>query len=112
MAKSEQPSVAQQMIGDIAPKLAELTDGVLFGDIWERKELSPRDRSLITVAALITGGNTEQLGFHLNKARDNGLTEKELVEVITHLAFYVGWPKAMSAITVAKNLFSQETRKE
>jgi 4-carboxymuconolactone decarboxylase len=112
MPRSQQSSVAQQAIGNIAPKLAELTDDVLFGDVWERKELSPRDRSLITVSALITGGNTEQLGFHLSKARDNGLTEEELIEVITHLAFYVGWPKAMSAITVAQELFSRKARKE
>ena len=85
----------------------ELTDEVLFGDVWARDELAPRDRSLITVAALIAGGNTEQLPFHLNKARENGLSETELVEVITHLAFYAGWPKAMSAITVAKELFKK-----
>jgi 4-carboxymuconolactone decarboxylase len=80
----------------------------LFGDVWERKELTPRDRSLITVAALITGGNSEQLPFHLNKAKENGLTETELKEVITHLAFYAGWPKAMSAITVAKQVFRNQ----
>ena len=90
---------------DFAPKLVSLTDDVLFGDVWERKELTPRERSLITVAALITGGNSEQLPFHLNKAKENGLTETELKEVITHLAFYAGWPKAMSAITVAKQVF-------
>jgi 4-carboxymuconolactone decarboxylase len=81
------------------------TSDVLFGDVWEGKELAPRDRSLITVAALITGGNSEQLPFHLNKAKENGLTETELKEVITHLAFYAGWPKAMSALTVAKQVF-------
>jgi 4-carboxymuconolactone decarboxylase len=112
MPRSQQSSVAQQTIGNIAPKLAGLTDEVLFGDVWEHKELSPRDRSLITVSALVSGGNTEQLGFHLNKARENGLSEEELVEMITHLAFYVGWPKAMSAITVAKDLFSRKARKE
>jgi 4-carboxymuconolactone decarboxylase len=81
----------------------------LFGDVWERKELTPRDRSLITVAALITGGNSEQLPFHLNKAKENGLTETELKEVITHLAFYAGWPKAMSALTVAKQVFEGQS---
>lgn len=111
MPQSQRTSVAQQTIGDIAPKLAELTDGVLFGDVWERKELSSRDRSLITVAALIAGGNTEQLSFHLDKAKTNGLSEKELIEVITHLAFYVGWPRAMSAITVARRSFSPEGSK-
>jgi 4-carboxymuconolactone decarboxylase len=90
---------------DFAPKLVSLTDDVLFGDVWERKELTPRERSLITVAALITGGNSEQPPFHLNKPKENGLTGTELKEVITHLAFYAGWPKAMSAITVAKQVF-------
>jgi len=84
------------------------TSDVLFGDVWERKELAPRDRSLITVAALIAGGNTEQLPFHLKRAKENGLTETELKEVITHLAFYSGWPKSMSAIAVAKHVFSEE----
>jgi 4-carboxymuconolactone decarboxylase len=95
------------MIGDFAPKLVELTDDVLFGDVWARKELSPRDRSLVTVAALIAGGNTEQLPGHLNRAKENGLSETELVEVITHLAFYSGWPKSMSAIRVAKEVFKK-----
>ncbi|WP_353712863.1 carboxymuconolactone decarboxylase family protein [Arthrobacter sp. K5] len=96
---------AQQLIGDFAPKLVELTDGVLFGDIWERSELSPRDRSLVTVASLITSGSTEQLRGHLGRAKTNGLTEPELKEAIVHLAFYAGWPKAVSAITVAKEVF-------
>lgn len=98
---------AQQLIGDFAPKLVDLTDGVLFGDIWERSELSPRDRSLITVASLITSGSTDQLRGHLARAKTNGLTETELKEVIIHLAFYAGWPKAMSAIAVAKEVFAQ-----
>ena len=106
MNTDEEPQTrAQQLIGDFAPKLVSLTDDVLFGDIWERTELSPRDRSLITVAALITGGNTEQLTGHLERARQNGLTETELKEVIIHLAFYAGWPKAMSAVQVAKKAF-------
>lgn len=78
---------AQQLIGDFAPKLVDLTDGVLFGDIWERSELSPRDRSLITVASLITSGSTDQLPGHLARAKTNGLTETELKEAIIHLAF-------------------------
>lgn len=97
---------AQQLIGDFAPKLVDLTDGVLFGDIWERSELSPRDRSLITVASLITSGSTDQLPGHLARAKTNGLTETELKEAIIHLAFYAGWPKAMSAIAVAKEIFT------
>jgi 4-carboxymuconolactone decarboxylase len=105
---SEQPAQtrAQQLLGDFAPKLVSLTDDVLFGDIWQRAELSPRDRSLVTVAALVAGGNTEQLRSHLMRARDNGLTETELKEAITHLAFYAGWPHAMSAMGVAKQVFN------
>ena len=105
MSDTNQPSVAQRLIGDFAPKMVALTDEVLFGDVWERDELSKRDRSLITVASLITGGNTEQLRNHLQRAKDNGVTEVELKEVIIHLAFYAGWPKAISAITVAKQVF-------
>ncbi len=105
MSEPKEQSPAQKMIGDFAPKLVELTDDVLFGDVWAREQLSPRDRSLITVAALIAGGNTEQLPGHLNRARENGLSETELIEVITHLAFYSGWPQAMSAIRVAKEVF-------
>ena len=105
MPNSDKESTIIKTFGDFAPKLVSLTDDVLFGDVWERKELTPRERSLITVAALITGGNSEQLPFHLNKAKENGLTETELKEVITHLAFYAGWPKAMSALTVAKQVF-------
>jgi 4-carboxymuconolactone decarboxylase len=97
---------AQQLFGDFAPKLVELTDGVLFGDIWERSELSPRDRSLVTVASLVTSGSTDQLRGHLTRAQANGLTETELKEAIVHLAFYAGWPKAVSAIMVAKEIFA------
>ena len=105
MAENEEPSGAEKMFCDFAPGLVNFTDDVLFGEAWERPELSKRDRSLITVAALLTGGNTEQLTFHLQFAKDNGLTEDELIEAITHLAFYAGWPKAMSAMTVAKQVF-------
>jgi len=91
---------------DIHPHHTETpSDDVLFGDVWARTELSTRDRNLITVAALITNGSTEQLSHHLTRAKENGLTEAELKEVIIHLAFYAGWPRAMSAITVAKNVF-------
>jgi 4-carboxymuconolactone decarboxylase len=107
MTEPKEQTPAQKLIGDFAPKLVELTDDVLFGDVWARAELSPRDRSLVTVAALIAGGNTEQLPGHLNRARENGLSETELVEVITHLAFYAGWPRAMSAIRVAKDIFKK-----
>ncbi|MDQ1042417.1 carboxymuconolactone decarboxylase family protein [Streptomyces sp. V4I2] len=96
----------RRMLGDFAPKLAELTDDVLFEDVWNRTELAARDRSLITVAVLIAGGDADQLRFHLGRAKENGVTETELIEAITHLAFYAGWPKAMTAITVAKQVFS------
>src|SRR6516164_1118029 len=104
MADAPKESPAQQLIGDFSPKMVSLTDDVLFGDVWERTELSKRDRSLIIVAVLIAGGNTEQLSGHLMRAKDNGLTETELKEVMTHLAFYAGWPRAMSAIVVAKRV--------
>lgn len=96
----------RKAIGDIAPKLAELTDDVLFDDVWNRPGLAARDRSLITVAALIAGGDAEQLRFHLGRAKENGVTEEELIEAITHLAFYAGWPKAMTAANVAKQVFA------
>ena len=99
------PSGAQKAFGDFAPALVGFTDDVLFGQVWTRPELTPKERSLITVAALTAGGNTEQLTFHLGLARQNGATETELIEAITHLAFYAGWPKAMSAMAVAKQVF-------
>jgi 4-carboxymuconolactone decarboxylase len=104
---SREPSAVEKMIGDFAPKLVELTDRVLFGDVWERPELSKRDRSLITVAALIALNRPEQLRFHLSRAVENGVRKEELIEVITHLAFYSGWPNAMSAIMIAKEVFSK-----
>ena len=107
MSEPKQPSRAQQLVGDFAPKLAELTDDILFGDVWERADLSKRDRSLVTVAALIANGNTEQLAGHLGRAKQNGLSETELAEVIIHLAFYAGWPRAMSAVRVAREVFKR-----
>ncbi|GLR92127.1 carboxymuconolactone decarboxylase family protein [Bradyrhizobium iriomotense] len=98
---------AQRLMGDIAPKLAELTDGVLFGDVWERPQLSKRDRSLVTVSALIALNRTDQLRSHLALARDNGLSEEELVETITHLAFYSGWPNAVAAVAIAREVFGK-----
>jgi 4-carboxymuconolactone decarboxylase len=103
--QNNEPSGAERMFGDFAPALVHFTDDVLFGEAWRRPQLSPKERSLITVAALTTGGNTEQLVFHLGLAKQNGVTEEELIEAITHLAFYAGWPKAMSAMAVAKRVF-------
>jgi 4-carboxymuconolactone decarboxylase len=99
---------SQAAIGDFAPKLAELTDDVLYGDIWERPQLSKRDRSLVTVAALIALNRPEQLRSHLIMARKNGVTQQELAETITHLAFYCGWPNAVNAIGVAKGVFGEK----
>ena len=105
---NKEPSVIKKQFGDFSPKLVEITDNVLFGDVWERPELSKRDRSLVTVTALIAGGHTEQLPFHLKRARENGVTEPEIIETITQLAFYGGWPKAMSALTVARETFQPQ----
>ena len=94
----------RRAVGDIAPKLAALTDDVLFDDIWNRTELSARDRSLITVTALIAGGHSDQLPHHLSRALENGVTQTELLEAITHLAFYAGWPRAMTAVAIARDV--------
>jgi len=104
---SREPSAVQKLIGDFAPELVDLTDRVLFGEVWERVELSKRDRSLATVAALVAMNRPDQLRFHLGYAMQNGLKKEELIEVITHLAFYSGWPNAMSAIMVAKEVLSK-----
>lgn len=100
-------SRTQQLMGDIAPKLAELTDDVLYADVWERPQLSQRDRSLVTVSALIALDRPDQLRSHLVRAKANGLTEEQLVETITHMAFYSGWPSAVSAVAIAKDVFAE-----
>ncbi len=105
---SARPRPSQAAMGDFAPKLADVTDNVLYGDIWERSELSKRDRSLVTVAALIAMNRPDQLRSHLRIARQNGVTHEELIETITHLAFYAGWPNAVSAISVAREVFEKK----
>jgi 4-carboxymuconolactone decarboxylase len=105
---SRDPKAAEKMIGDFAPKLAEFTDEVLFGDVWARPQLSKRDRCLITCAALVATGKTDQMSFHFPFAIENGVKEEELVELITHLAFYAGWPNAMSAVTRARELLGKK----
>ena len=105
MSNDKRLQTVRGQIGDVAPKLVDLTEQVLFGDIWERPALSKRDRSVITVSALVAMNRTEQLPFHLRRALENGVTKDELVELITHLAFYSGWPTAMSAIMLAKEAF-------
>ena len=106
-ASTTAPSRAQQLMGATNPKLADLTDKVLYDDIWARPELSRRDRSLITVAALIAMNRPDQLRSHLALARANGVTEAELVEVITHITFYSGWPNGVTATTIAKEVFQK-----
>src|SRR3974390_1672007 len=104
---SDEPKKAAKTLREFAPKMFELSDDVLFGDVWERAELSKRDRSLITVAALVALNRQEQLKFHLNRALENGLTKDELIEAMTHLAFYAGWSCAMSSLTTAKEVWSK-----
>lgn len=107
-APGAQPRPSQRAIGDFAPKLAELTDDVLYGDVWERPQLSKRDRSLATVSALIALNRPDQLRSHFARARENGVTQEELIETITHLAFYAGWPNAVTAIAVAREVFEKK----
>lgn len=106
-AATQQQTPAQRMLGDVNPKLAQLTDDVLFGDVWNRPGLSARDRSLVTVSALIAMNRPDQLRSHLQRARDNGLSQDELIEAITHLAFYAGWPSAVTATAVAKEVLAR-----
>jgi 4-carboxymuconolactone decarboxylase len=102
---AEEPTNARKSFGDMAPHLAEITDKVLFGDVWEDRALSPRDRSLVTIASLISLYRTNELPFHLKKALDNGITRDEIVATITHLAFYSSWPTAMTALQIARDVF-------
>jgi 4-carboxymuconolactone decarboxylase len=100
-------SASRDKVRDVVPKLIEMTEKVVYGDIWERKGLSKRDRSMITVAALIAMNRTEQLKGHTQRALDNGVTKDEISEIITHMALYAGWPCAMSGALVAKDVFEQ-----
>jgi 4-carboxymuconolactone decarboxylase len=108
MSKTPTPNVRDNMRAT-APKLIELTEEVIYGDVWEREELSKRDRSLITIAALIAMGRERQLIGHLNRAVDNGVTHDEIIETITHLAFYSGFPTAITAATIAKEVFAERS---
>lgn len=103
----DEPAAASPLFGGIAPALAGYTENVLFGEVWERPGLSKRDRSLITVATLVALYRTNELPNHLKRALDNGVTRDELIEVITHLAFYSGWPTAVTALTIAKRVFEE-----
>jgi 4-carboxymuconolactone decarboxylase len=101
-------TAAREKLRPVVPKLIELTENVLFGDVWERPGLSKRDRSLITVAALVALYRPEQLRGHLDRALSNGVTKDEISELITHLAFYSGWPTAISAAGLAKTVFEEQ----
>jgi 4-carboxymuconolactone decarboxylase len=104
---SDAPRAAavEAQMGGTAPVLARYTNSVLFGDLWRRPDLAPHDRSLVTIAALIAAGQDDQLAFHIDRGMNNGLTRTEVSEIITHLAFYAGWPRAVSAVPVAKKVF-------
>src|ERR1700758_411779 len=104
---AQPPASARDQVRNVVPALIELSERVLFGEVWEPPRLSKRDRSLITCATLIALGREKQLVGHLQRALDNGLTKNELSEVITHLAFYAGWPAAMTAALVAKDVFEK-----
>lgn len=106
---SEKVTAGRDVLGEFAPKFAKLNDDVLFGQIWSREaQFASRDRSLITITALISTGAFEQLSFHMHKGKENGITQAEISEVITQLAFYVGWPKAWSAFKVAQEVYQEE----
>ena len=106
-AEAERAARVSKQFGATAPGLVQYTTDILFHDLWLRPDLAPRDRSLVTVSALIASGQVAQIPYHLNRAMDNGLTQPEAAEVITHLAFYAGWPNAMSALPVAKDVFEK-----
>jgi 4-carboxymuconolactone decarboxylase len=103
----EEPTNARKSFGDIAPHLAEITDKVLFGDVWDNAALSPRDRSLVTITSLISLYRTNEMPFHLKRAMDNGLSRDEIIAAITHLAFYAGWPPAMTALQIVRKIFDE-----
>ncbi len=104
---ADEPTNARNTFGDIAPHLAEITDKILFGDVWANDKLSPRDRSLVTITSLISLYRINEMPFHLKRALENGVTKDEIIETITHLAFYAGWPPAMSALQIARSVFAE-----
>jgi 4-carboxymuconolactone decarboxylase len=104
---ADEPTNARKSFGDLAPHLAEITDKVLFGDVWENPALSPRDRSLVTITSLISLYRFNELPFHLKRSMENGITKDEIIGTITHLAFYAGWPPAMTALQIARKAFAE-----
>lgn len=109
-AEAQRASRVEQQFGAMFPGIVQYTTELLFRDLWLRPDLAPRDRSLVTVSALIASGQVTQIPYHLNRAMDNALAQAEAAEVITHLAFYVGWPNAFSALPVAKDVFEKRPR--
>jgi 4-carboxymuconolactone decarboxylase len=109
-AEAQRAARVGEQFGKVAPGIVQYTTDVLFRNLWLRPDLAPRDRSLVTVTALIASGQVAQVPYHLNRAMDNGLTQAQASEVITHLAFYVGWPNAFSALPVAKDIFEKRAR--
>jgi 4-carboxymuconolactone decarboxylase len=107
--EAKRATAVEQQFGKVAPGIVQNTTDVLFRDLWLRPDLAPRDRSLVTVSALIASGQVAQITYHLNRAMDNGLTQEQAAEVVTHLAFYAGWPNAFSALPVVKNVFEKRT---
>src|SRR6516164_1351164 len=109
-AEAKRAANVEQQFGNVAPGVVQYTADVLFLDLWLRPDLAPRDRSLVTVSSLIASGQVAQMTYHLNRAMDNGLTQKQAAEVVTHLAFYVGWPNVFSALPVAKEVFEKRPK--
>jgi 4-carboxymuconolactone decarboxylase len=109
-AEDRRASAVEQSVGSVSRSLADDTAAVLFRDLWLRPDLAPRDRSMVTVAALIAGGQFPQITFHLGKAMDNGLSPDEASELLSHLAYYAGWPNAMSAVPVFKSVFESRAK--
>lgn len=109
-AEAKRATRVRKNFGSVAPGIAEYTTDVLFRDVWVRPDLAPRDRSLVTVSALISAGQVAQIPYHLNRAMDNGLTKEQAGEVVTHLAFYAGWPNAFSALPVVKDVFEKRAK--
>src|SRR5207253_9694771 len=106
-AEANRAAAVDQQFGNVAPGIVQYTTDVLFCDLWLRPDLVPRDRRLVTVSALIASGQVAQITYHLNRAMDNGLTQEQAGEVVTHLAFYAGWPNAFSALPVMKDVFEK-----
>jgi 4-carboxymuconolactone decarboxylase len=109
-AEADRAARVAEQFGAVVPGIVQYTTDVLFRDLWLRPDLAPRDRSLVTVSALIAAGQVAQIPYHLNRAMDNGLTRPQAAEAITHLAFYVGWPNVFSALPVAKDVFEKRPR--